>query len=242
MASDPVDSRHDPQHNAEDDESVPLQSLSAFSSHRRSASMNRDSSEEISIAKNRYSTGNMGAAEETAASSNSSKDAAAHQRERPMNVRRHKTALLLLAPYFLLLVIPFPLTCIMNQRPLKLPSYINFRSTYRYEDFDFNYRAQVVVRVMNSIRAVSTVPLIGVILAQAAIIHMHKRTASAKSKKLSLAETFRLADRGWTVPQHFWRAVLRRQGFIPFGALVLLLCIVLTSPELCANTSILYKD
>lgn len=145
-----------------------------------------------------------------------------HREEKPENVRRRKKALVLLALYLLLLVIPYPLTCVMVYRPLRLPSYVNFRSEYKVADFELNYRAQVIIGVLNSIRAVATVPLVGVVLAQLAVIHA--QTRAAKSRQLSLAETLRLADRGWTDPQHLLHAIRRRQGFLPFGAFVLLIC------------------
>lgn len=206
-------SRHPPHGGSSDDENVPLQYLPQPPNCSERASMVTDSgsSQGPFIGKNTYPRhGNVDA----------------RQQQKPKDVRTRKRALLLLFLYLLLLVIPFPMTCVMIYRPLKMPSYINFRSEYKAADFDYNYRAQVAVRVLNSIRAISTVPLVGVILAQVAVIYTQKRAAN--SQNLSLAEIFRLADRGWTDPLHLWRAILRRQLFVPLGALVLLLCIVLS--------------
>lgn len=206
-----MDSKHHP---PSDDEGIPLQYMPQPSNYREHASMDADSdsNEGPSTGKNAYSK--------------LTSDVDVLQQEKPKDERRRHRALVLLFLYLWLLVIPFPLTCVMIYRPLALPSYIDFRSEYKVVDFHYNYSAQVIVRVLNSIRAVATVPLVGVILAQAAVIYMQKR--AIKLQNLSLAEIFRIADRGWTDPYHLWRAILRRQTFVPMGALVLILCIVIS--------------
>ncbi|KAK2767030.1 hypothetical protein FQN54_006348 [Arachnomyces sp. PD_36] len=179
----------DPSHHricpdSSDDESVPLQCLPQPPGYNKAISTGADS----------------GSYEGIAIKSTNPFEEYARLDMTTRDMRRLWRAILLLFGYLLLLVIPFPLTCVMIYRPLNLPSYIDFRSEYKIADFDYNYRAQVIVRVLNSIRAVATIPLVGVVLAQAAVIHAHKR--AIKSQHLSLTELYRLADRGWTDPQH----------------------------------------
>ena len=114
------------------------------------------------------------------------------------------------------------MTATMVHRPLKLPSYIQFRSYYQVEDFDFNDRAQVIVQIMNSIRAVVTVPLVGAILAQIAAIHTQRCTT--KFRTINLSQTLALANRGWTEPWLVWQALIRGSMILPLGALMVLIC------------------
>lgn len=139
-------------------------------------------------------------------------------------VRHHQTTLIRIALYLPLLIIPFPLTAVMVYHPLKLPSYIEFRSYYQVEDFDFNDRTQVVIQILNSIRAVATIPLIDSILAQVAAIHTQRRFAD--SRKLMLSQTLALANRGWTEPWIVWQAFIRGSMILPFGALMVFICMV----------------
>lgn len=143
-------------------------------------------------------------------------------------VRYHKTTLMLIVLYLPLLVIPFSLTAVMIHRPIKLPSYIKFRSYYQAEDFDFNHRTQVIVQILNSIRAVTTIPLVGAILAHVSAIHTQRRIL--QSRNLKLSQTLALASRGWTEPRLVWQALNQGSMILPFGALMILICkVILTS-------------
>jgi hypothetical protein len=138
-------------------------------------------------------------------------------------LQRRPRALLLIAFYIPLLVIPWTLTCIMIHRPLRLPQYIKYRCRFAEADFDQNEQAQTWVDVLNSIRAIVTIPLVGAVLAQTVVVYTQRKR---KSQKLQLYETFTLADRSWSDPLVVIKSMTWKQGnkLLITGAAIVLLC------------------
>ena len=102
---------------------------------------------------------------------------------------------ILLCIYLPILIIPWALTCVLNYRPLNYPypSY-NFTEAlpdYYYTQMEQTYRA---IRVLNSVQAYLTVPMLSMLLAYGAVIYTQRRS---QKQKLSLNQTFALADRAW---------------------------------------------
>ena len=112
--------------------------------------------------------------------------------DRPL--RRHYSWCLLLLLYVAILAVPWVLTCILNFKPFLLPSYSD-KSTFKLSDFGNGQGALQAIRALNAVAALMTVPVLSFILAYGAVVYAQRRN---QSQKLSLQQTFTLADRGWS--------------------------------------------
>ena len=149
-------------------------------------------------------------------------------------LKRRRRVLWILAFYIPLLLIPWVVTCVQNYRPISIPSYIGHGGEYTPADYRLNAEWQTAVRVMNSILAILTLPVTSALLAQAAVIHAHRKRSS---KALSLPQLLDLADRGWSDVNIMFKEMQRtssdRQGrrnwFLRLGASFAVLCMLLSS-------------
>lgn len=111
--------------------------------------------------------------------------------ERPL--KRRRLYCLLFAIYVPLLVVPWVLTCILNYKPLQVDSYTD-PDPYPQSSFDASQQAYEAVRILNSVAALLTVPVMSLMLALGAVVYTQQRRTT---QKLSLQQTFALANRGW---------------------------------------------
>ena len=104
-------------------------------------------------------------------------------------------AVYLLLFYVPLLVIPWILTCVLTVRPINVRSYINQASGLSLKEIRAIELWVDAVQVLNSIATVVTIPIMSTLLAQAAVVYSQRRRAG---QRLSISQTFALADRGWS--------------------------------------------
>ena len=95
--------------------------------------------------------------------------------------------------YLVILIVPWILTCILNYKPLNLSSYANTEPV-ALSTFDYDENALEAIRILNIVAALMTVPVLSLLLAYGAVTYTQRRTTS---QRLSLQQTFALADRGW---------------------------------------------
>ncbi len=104
-------------------------------------------------------------------------------------------AVYLLLFYVPLLVIPWILTCVLMVRPLNVQSYTNQASGLLLKELRAIESWVVAVQVLNSVATMVTIPIMSTLLAQAAVVYSQRRKAG---QKLSISQTFALADREWS--------------------------------------------
>lgn len=106
--------------------------------------------------------------------------------------------------YLPLLIVPWGLTCALNYHPLSHDSYnssIEILPSLAYEQVEQTYLA---IRVLNSVLAYLTVPMISMLLAYGAVVFTQRKS---QKQKLSLNQTIALADRGWANLSIVFRSV-----------------------------------
>ena len=108
-------------------------------------------------------------------------------------LRRHKMWCWLFIIYLPIVVVPWILTVILNYRPIQLASYTDPEPSPQ-SSFDYDARVLTAIRILNSVAALMTVPILSFMLAVGAVIYAQRRK---KTQHLSLQQTFALADRGW---------------------------------------------
>lgn len=119
-----------------------------------------------------------------------------------LGLRYRKQAIYLLAFYVPLLIVPWILTCILAGRPA-LNGANGTNNGIRYFPQTglspngvlsiFSWVA--ATRTLSSIASVATIPVVSALLAQAAVGYTQKRKVD---QKLSMRQTFVLADRRWS--------------------------------------------
>ena len=119
-----------------------------------------------------------------------------------LGLRYRKRAIYLLVFYVPLLIIPWILTCILAGQPA-LNGADGTNNGVRYFPQTglspngvlsiFSWVA--ATRILNSIASVATIPVVSALLAQAAVGYTQKRKVD---QKLSMRQTFVLADRRWS--------------------------------------------
>ncbi|KAF7345007.1 hypothetical protein MVEN_01663500 [Mycena venus] len=114
-----------------------------------------------------------------------------------------KTTLWLLAVYLPTLIVPWVLICVLDVRPLNAPSYYDQRGSIPPSGLITIYVVVGLVRVLNSISGVLVVPVVGTIIAQAAVVFTQRRRPK---QELNLVQLFALADRGWGSIPTLWNA------------------------------------
>ena len=124
--------------------------------------------------------------------------------------RRRWEGWILLALYTPLLNVPWVLTCILNFRPISLPSYIDHAGHYPPPAFENDVRWLDAVRVMNTAAAVLTIPITSLLIARAAVVFLQRRGRSRS--KITLAHFFELADRGWMDARIIWKQIDPNNG------------------------------
>ena len=144
------------------------------------------------------------------------------------SLRFRKRSLWLLAFYVPMLVIPWAMTCVLAIRPVNHPSYIDQSLHYKLTDLALILGGLAAVRVLNAIASLVTIPLVGALLAQAAVTHTQRRRMN---QAFTLRQTFALADRGWSDLALLWNA-LQQKGrgsssrFLWWSAGLILLAVI----------------
>ena len=116
----------------------------------------------------------------------------------PLSYR--KRSLVLLIIYLPIIIIPWVLQQILVVRPLNGSSYHD--QTGEYDAY--GYLASVtMVRLLNVIGALITVPVVGALLSQAAVIYSQRRHLG---QQLNLRQTLALADKSWGDVLAVWAA------------------------------------
>lgn len=108
-------------------------------------------------------------------------------------VRYRKRPILLLV-YIPLLVVPWILTCILVMRPLTAASYILQQDGLTSSQIEDISRTYLAVRSLNAIASVLTIPVVGAVLAQAAVVYSQRRHPN---QSLSIRQVLVLADKSW---------------------------------------------
>ncbi|KAJ6450164.1 hypothetical protein C8R45DRAFT_1224178 [Mycena sanguinolenta] len=114
-----------------------------------------------------------------------------------------KTCLWLLAVYLPTLIVPWVLICVLDVRPLNAPSYNDQSGSIPPSGLLTIYFVVGLIRVLNSISGVLVVPVVGTIIAQAAVVFSQRR---GPKQNLNLIQLFALADRGWGSIPTLWSA------------------------------------
>ena len=120
----------------------------------------------------------------------------------PLSYR--KKSLVLLIIYLPIIVIPWVLQQVLAVRPLNEPSYYNQRGEYDGSTYLASLWWPVMVRLLNVIGALITVPVVGAILSQAAVIYSQRRHLG---QQLNLRQTLALADKSWGDVLAVWAAI-----------------------------------
>lgn len=111
-----------------------------------------------------------------------------------------KRSLVLLIIYLPIIIIPWVLQQILVVRPLNGSSYHDQTG----EHDAYGYLASVtMVRLLNVIGALITVPVVGALLSQAAVIYSQRRHLG---QQLNLRQTLALADKSWGDVLAVWAA------------------------------------
>ena len=92
----------------------------------------------------------------------------------------------------------------MTIRPPHLSSYYDQTGRYGANLWSIMLFWTALVRVLNAIGSLATVPVISALLAQGAVVYCQRRNIK---QRLNLRHTFALADRGWTDIAILWDAL-----------------------------------
>ncbi|KAJ7682004.1 hypothetical protein DFH06DRAFT_285334 [Mycena polygramma] len=114
-----------------------------------------------------------------------------------------KTSLWLLAVYLPTLIVPWVLICVLDVRPLNAPSYNDQSGSIPPSSLIAIYIVVGLIRVLNSISGILVVPVVGTIIAQAAVVFAQRRRPK---QTLNLVQLLALADRGWGSIPTMWNA------------------------------------
>lgn len=110
-------------------------------------------------------------------------------------LRYRKRAIYLLAFYVPLLIIPWILTCLIAGPPATNGNDASQFSPQTDKGLLSLLAWVGSVRVLNSLASVVTIPVTSALLAQAAVVYTQKRLIY---QRLSIRQTFALADRRWS--------------------------------------------
>lgn len=89
----------------------------------------------------------------------------------------------------------------MTKRPPHLSSYYDQTGRYGANLWSIMLFWTALVRVLNAIGSLATVPVISALLAQGAVVYCQRRNIK---QRLNLRQTFALADRGWADIEILW--------------------------------------
>lgn len=119
-------------------------------------------------------------------------------------LRYRKRSLILLIIYLPIIIVPWVLQQVLAVRPLNAPSYYNQRGEYGGKTYLASLWWPVMVRLLNVVGALITVPVLGALLSQAAVIYSQRRHLG---QKLNLRQTLALADKSWGDILAVWAAI-----------------------------------
>ena len=144
------------------------------------------------------------------------------------SLRYRKRSLWLLAFYVPMLIIPWVMTCVLAIRPVNHLSYIDQSLHYKLSDLARILGGLAAVRVLNAIASLVTIPVVGALLAQAAVVHTQRRRMN---QAFTLRQTFALADRGWSDLALLWNAFQTKgrgssSRFLWWSASLILLAVI----------------
>jgi hypothetical protein len=120
----------------------------------------------------------------------------------PLSYR--KRSLVLLTIYLPIIIIPWVLQQILAVRPLNGSSYHDQRGEYDGKGYLASLWWPAMVRLLNVIGALITVPVVGALLSQAAVIYSQRRHLG---QQLNLRQTLALADKSWGDVLAVWAAI-----------------------------------
>lgn len=115
-----------------------------------------------------------------------------------------KRSLVLLIIYLPIIIIPWVFQQVLAVRPLNAPSYYNQRGEYGGKTYLASLWWPVMVRLLNVIGALITVPVVGALLSQAAVVYSQRRHLG---QQLNLRQTLALADKSWGDVLAVWAAI-----------------------------------
>ena len=119
----------------------------------------------------------------------------------PLSYR--KRSLILLIIYLPIIIIPWVLQQILVVRPLNGSSYHDQTGEYDGYGYLASLWWPAMVRLLNVIGALITVPVVGALLSQAAVIYSQRRHPG---QQLNLRQTLALADKSWGDVLAVWAA------------------------------------
>lgn len=122
-------------------------------------------------------------------------------------VRYRNTPIWLVSVYLAILILPWVLTCILDERPLTSSTYYDQRGRVDSTQYLSFWGLLSFINALNSISGILTVPITTTVLAYAAVTYSQKRE---DGQKLSITQLFALSDRGWTDVKILWHS--RREG------------------------------
>lgn len=120
----------------------------------------------------------------------------------PLSYRKRSLALLII--YLPIIIIPWVFQQVLAARPLDAPSYYNQRGEYGGKTYLASLWWPVTVRRLNVIGALITVPVVGALLSQAAVVYSRRRRLG---QQLNLRQTLALADKCWGDILAVWAAI-----------------------------------
>jgi hypothetical protein len=118
-------------------------------------------------------------------------------------LRYRKTPIVLFILYFILLIVPWILTCVLVDRPFTTSKYHDQRGRLSPSNWLFSWSLVAFIRVLRSLSSIITVPITTTILAYAAVTFAQNRYPG---QKLSVAQLLALSDRGWTDVTVLWHS------------------------------------
>jgi hypothetical protein len=120
----------------------------------------------------------------------------------PLSYRKRSLVLLLI--YLPIIIVPWVFQQVLAVRPLNAPSYYNQRGDYGGRAYLAAVWWPAMVRLLNVIGALITVPVVGALLSQAAVIYSQRRHLG---QQLNLRQTLALADKSWGDVLAVWAAI-----------------------------------
>jgi hypothetical protein len=140
------------------------------------------------------------------------------KKEEPV-LRYRKTPIVLLALYLATLIVPWVLTCILDDRSLTTSGYYDQRGRVDANSYLSFWSLLAFIKALQSVSGILTIPVTTTILAYAGVTFAQNRF---DGQRLSMSQLFALTDRGWADITILWRAGSngRSSGLLWYGALM----------------------
>lgn len=147
-----------------------------------------------------------------------SKRAESTKKQEPI-LRYRKTPIILLVLYSTTLIVPWVLTCILDDRSLTTSGYYDQRGRVDSNSYLSFWSLLAFIKALQSISGILTIPVTTAILAYAAVTFAQRRF---DGQALSMSQLFALTDRGWADITILWRAGSngRSSSLLWYGALM----------------------